>query len=132
MSPCAFYRLIAERRSAYLDTGIGTVVDVASRSGERSARRQAMETRRSGSQPSGQGPAESFTGTVRIDPPFAPPDPARVVGALVTFEPGARTGRTLSRRTTTGRIMKRVGASAVALTLAAAGPAAAQGLHVFP
>lgn len=50
-----------------------------------------MEIRRSGSQPSGKGPADYFTGTVRIDPLFSPPDPARVAGALVTFEPGART-----------------------------------------
>jgi quercetin dioxygenase-like cupin family protein len=50
-----------------------------------------MEIKRSGSQPSGKGPAEYFTGTVRIDPLFAPPDPARVAMALVTFEPGART-----------------------------------------
>ena len=38
-----------------------------------------------------QGTADYFTGTVRIDPLFSPPDPARVSGALVTFEPGART-----------------------------------------
>jgi len=50
-----------------------------------------MEIRRSGAQPSGKGPAEWFTGTVRIDPLFSTPDPARVAGALVTFEPGART-----------------------------------------
>ncbi len=50
-----------------------------------------MEITRAGSQPSGKGPAEWFTGTVRIDPLFAPPEPARVNGALVTFEPGART-----------------------------------------
>ena len=50
-----------------------------------------MEIRRSGAQPSGRGPAEWFTGTVRIDPLFSPPDPSRVAGALVTFEPGART-----------------------------------------
>src|SRR5450755_3379284 len=50
-----------------------------------------MEIKRSGSQPSGKGPAEYFTGTVRIDPLFAPPEPARVAMALVTFEPGART-----------------------------------------
>jgi len=50
-----------------------------------------MEIRRSGSQPSGKGPAEYFTGVVRIDPLFQAPDPARVVGAAVTFEPGART-----------------------------------------
>ena len=50
-----------------------------------------MEIRRSGAQPSGKGPADYFTGTVRIDPLFSPPDPPRVAGALVTFEPGART-----------------------------------------
>lgn len=50
-----------------------------------------MEIKRAGSQPSGKGPAEYFTGTVRIDPLFTAPDPARAGGALVTFEPGART-----------------------------------------
>ena len=50
-----------------------------------------MEIKRSGSQPSGRGPDDWFTGTVRIDPLFTAPDPARVSGASVTFEPGART-----------------------------------------
>ena len=50
-----------------------------------------MEIRRNGSQPSGKGPAEYFTGAVRIDPLFEAPDPARVRGASVTFEPRART-----------------------------------------
>jgi len=50
-----------------------------------------MKITRSGSQPSGKGPAEYFTGAVRIDPLFQAPDPARAVGASVTFEPGART-----------------------------------------
>lgn len=50
-----------------------------------------MEIKRSGSQPSGKGSSEYFTGTVRIDPLFQAPDPARVAGASVTFEPGART-----------------------------------------
>jgi quercetin dioxygenase-like cupin family protein len=50
-----------------------------------------MEIKRSGSQPSGKGPADYFTGSVRIDPLFQPPDPARIRGASVTFEPGART-----------------------------------------
>ena len=50
-----------------------------------------MEIKRSGSQPSGKGPAEYFTGQVRIDPLNSPPEPARVAMALVTFEPGART-----------------------------------------
>jgi quercetin dioxygenase-like cupin family protein len=50
-----------------------------------------MEIKRSGSQPSRSGPAEYFTGTVRIDPLFQATAPARAVGASVTFEPGART-----------------------------------------
>jgi quercetin dioxygenase-like cupin family protein len=50
-----------------------------------------MEIKRSGSQPSDKGPAEWFTGTVRIDPLFRVEDPGRVAGASVTFEPGART-----------------------------------------
>src|SRR5256712_4424611 len=50
-----------------------------------------MDITRSGSQPSGKGPAEYFTGAVRIDPLFEAPDPARVRGASVTFEPRART-----------------------------------------
>ena len=50
-----------------------------------------MDIKRSGSQPSGTGPAEWFTGRVRVDPLFQAPDPARVLGASVTFEPGART-----------------------------------------
>src|SRR5215204_2034313 len=52
---------------------------------------QTMEIKRNGSQPSGKGPAEWFTGSVRVDRLFAAPAPARVAGALVTFEPGART-----------------------------------------
>jgi quercetin dioxygenase-like cupin family protein len=50
-----------------------------------------MDIKRVGSQPSGQGPADWFTGKVRVDPLFAAPEPAQVGGALVTFEPGART-----------------------------------------
>ncbi|MGI8771493.1 MAG: (R)-mandelonitrile lyase [Acidobacteriaceae bacterium] len=50
-----------------------------------------MEIKRNGSQPSGNGPSDWFTGAVRIDPLFQAPDPARVQGASVTFEPGART-----------------------------------------
>jgi quercetin dioxygenase-like cupin family protein len=62
------------------------------RTAARSGRQENdMEIRRSGSQPSGKGPAEYFTGSVRIDPLFSPPEPARVAMALVTFEPGART-----------------------------------------
>jgi quercetin dioxygenase-like cupin family protein len=50
-----------------------------------------MDIKRSGTDPSGKGPAEWFTGAVRIDPLFSPPEPSRAAGALVTFEPGART-----------------------------------------
>ena len=50
-----------------------------------------MEIKRAGSQPSGKGPADWFTGTVRIDPLFQGLDPARAAGNSVTFEPGART-----------------------------------------
>lgn len=50
-----------------------------------------MEIKRIGSRPSGKGPADYFTGSVRIDPLSEPPEPARVAMALVTFEPGART-----------------------------------------
>lgn len=50
-----------------------------------------MEIKRSGSQPSAKGPAEYFSGIVRVDPLFQPPAPARGFGASVTFEPGART-----------------------------------------
>jgi quercetin dioxygenase-like cupin family protein len=50
-----------------------------------------MEIRRSGSQASTKGPADYFTGVVRIDAPFQASAPARVSGATVTFEPGART-----------------------------------------
>ena len=50
-----------------------------------------MVIKQSNAQPSGKGPADWFTGTVRIDPLFDAPEPARVSGARVTFEPGART-----------------------------------------
>lgn len=72
-----------------------------------------MEIRRVGSQPSGSGPPECFTGTVRIDPLFAREDPARVAGALVTFEPCARTawhthplGQTLIVTAGCGRVQR--------------------------
>jgi quercetin dioxygenase-like cupin family protein len=50
-----------------------------------------MHIRRAGTQPSGKGPADWFTGTVRIDPLFPVTAPARAAGNTVTFEPGART-----------------------------------------
>ena len=75
-----------------------------------------MEIKRSGSQPSAKGPADYFTGTVRIDAPFAGEDPARVGGATVTFEPGARTawhthplGQTLLVRSGLGWVQREGG-----------------------
>ena len=72
-----------------------------------------MDIKRSGSQPSGKGPAEYFTGSVRIDPLFEAPDPARARGASVTFEPGARTawhthplGQTLIVTAGCGRVQR--------------------------
>ena len=49
-----------------------------------------VQVQRNGAQPSGKGPAEVFTGAVRVDPMFQMPAPARARGALATFEPGAR------------------------------------------
>lgn len=48
------------------------------------------DVRRNGSQPSYKGPAENFTGNVRVDPMFQSPGPAQFAGVSVTFEPGAR------------------------------------------
>ena len=49
-----------------------------------------MELKRNGTQPSAKGPAEYFTGTVRVDPLFTSTAPARTSAAVVTFEPGSR------------------------------------------
>ncbi|MBV8567419.1 MAG: cupin domain-containing protein [Methylobacteriaceae bacterium] len=72
-----------------------------------------MELKRNGSQLSSKGPAEYFTGSVRIDPLVQAPDPARVVAASVTFEPGARTawhshplGQTLIVTAGCGRVQR--------------------------
>lgn len=72
-----------------------------------------MEIKRIGTQPSAKGPAEWFTGTVRIDPLFAAVEPGRVGAAGVTFEPGARTawhthplGQTLLITAGCGRVQR--------------------------
>jgi len=72
-----------------------------------------MEIKRIGSQPSGRGPGDWFTGDVRIDPLFEAPAPARVFGASVTFEPCARTawhahalGQTLIVTAGCGRVQR--------------------------
>ena len=67
------------------------VADTSTLSIPTNSRNGTMEIKRIGSQPSSQGSTDYFTGTVRIDPLFEAPDPARVRGASVTFEPGART-----------------------------------------
>ena len=75
-----------------------------------------MDIKRNGAQPSANGPADWFTGVVRIDPLFQAPDPARVAGASVTFEPGARTawhthplGQTLIVTFGVGRVQREGG-----------------------
>jgi len=72
-----------------------------------------MDIKRSGSRASAKPPAEYFTGTVRLDPLFQAPDPARVSGSSVTFEPGARTawhthplGQTLIVTAGAGRVQR--------------------------
>jgi quercetin dioxygenase-like cupin family protein len=76
-----------------------------------------MEIKRGGSQPSSKGPAEWFSGTVRLDPLFDAKAPARAAGASVTFEPGARTawhthplGQTLIVTAGCGRVQRESGA----------------------
>lgn len=75
-----------------------------------------MDIKRAGSQPSGKGPDEWFTGTVRVDPLFGESEPARTSGVLVTFEPGARTawhthplGQTLVVTAGCGRVQREGG-----------------------
>jgi quercetin dioxygenase-like cupin family protein len=75
-----------------------------------------MEIKKAGSQPSNKGPADWFTGTVRIDPLFQSAAPARVAGASVTFEPCARTawhthplGQTLVVISGCGRVQREGG-----------------------
>jgi quercetin dioxygenase-like cupin family protein len=75
-----------------------------------------MEITRNGSRPSGKGPAAYFTGAVRVDPLFGPPEPARASGSSVTFEPGARTawhahplGQTLIVTVGCGRVQREGG-----------------------
>ena len=72
-----------------------------------------MDIKRSGSRPSGKGPADYFTGTVRLDPLYEAPEPARVRSATVTFEPAARTawhthplGQTLIVTSGLGRVQR--------------------------
>ena len=75
-----------------------------------------MDIKRAGSQPSGKGPADYFTGAVRVDPLFAVVEPSRIAGNAVTFEPGARTawhphplGQTLVVTAGAGRVQREGG-----------------------
>ncbi len=75
-----------------------------------------MEIKRNGSRPSGKGPDEYFTGSVRVDMLFQAEAPGRAVGAHVTFEPGARTawhthplGQTLIVTSGLGRVQREGG-----------------------
>jgi len=72
-----------------------------------------MEIKRNGSRPSSEGPSDWFTGRVRVDPLIQTEAPARVAGAQVTFEPGARTawhthplGQSLIITSGVGRVQK--------------------------
>jgi quercetin dioxygenase-like cupin family protein len=79
------------RRHMLAAAGGLAVLAAAGPAGATEGRKATMEIRRSGSRPSAKGQTEYFTGTVRIDPLFEAPDPARGYGSSVTFEPGART-----------------------------------------
>jgi quercetin dioxygenase-like cupin family protein len=70
---------------------VATVMSLCLLASASSESSQAIKVARSGSQPSRPGPAEYFTGSVRVDPLFDANAPSRVNGASVTFEPGART-----------------------------------------
>ena len=74
-----------------LATGQGRSAADQTLSVPREQRKATMEIKRNGSRPSAKGPAEWFTGAVRVDPLFQAPEPARGFGASVTFEAGART-----------------------------------------
>jgi quercetin dioxygenase-like cupin family protein len=99
------------RRSAIWAAVAAITVPFVSAWGKR--RGGEMEIKRGGSQPSMKGPAEWFTGTVRIDPLFESVLPARANGGSVTFEPGARTawhthplGQTLIVTAGVGRVQR--------------------------
>jgi quercetin dioxygenase-like cupin family protein len=88
--------MVTERSSMSRRTGLklvaaGLAAAAVGRSASGQSTEKHMEIKRVGSQPSMAGPADWFTGKVRVDPLFDRGDPARVGGASVTFEPGART-----------------------------------------
>jgi quercetin dioxygenase-like cupin family protein len=107
--------MIITRRDVLAATSAFAALAAAGQVGAASVqgRNETMKISRVGSQPSGPGPADYFTGAVRIDPLFQASEPARVGGASVTFEPGARTawhthplGQTLIVTAGLGRVQR--------------------------
>ena len=108
--------LIPTAGSAYVLALAGIIRLHASGTPSSPTHHSTMEIKRAGSQSANKGPAGWFTGTVRIDPLFQAPSPARVAGASVTFEPGARTawhthplGQTLIVTAGCGRVQREGG-----------------------
>src|SRR4051812_37248974 len=81
--------VISRRHALAATSGLVTLAAGQART-QSTAGNPLMEIRHAGSQPSGKGPAQYFTGTVRVDPMFPSTPPSRVSGGHVTFEPGAR------------------------------------------
>ena len=79
------------RRRILVATGGLAALAAETTSAAAQSTQTGLSITRSGSQPSRKGPAENFTGVVRVDSPFRGSAPARVGGGIVTFEPGART-----------------------------------------
>src|SRR5213082_4232322 len=96
LCPFTFTRPVMNRRNILKTAGVTALALPAmscARVDAPSTKRQefSMDIKRVGTEPSAKGPAEWFTGAVRIDPLFQAHAPARAAGASVTFEPGART-----------------------------------------
>jgi quercetin dioxygenase-like cupin family protein len=84
--------VITRRHILSVAAGVGVLVRTKRATAvQRQQRNEPMNITRSGSQPSGKGQSEYFSGSVRIDSRFQTSAPARVGGAIVTFEPGSRT-----------------------------------------
>jgi quercetin dioxygenase-like cupin family protein len=77
--------------TAALAAFAATSASAKSANAQRRSSDMDMDIKRNGSRPSAKGSPDWFTGSVRVDPLFQAPDPARVGGGQVTFEPGART-----------------------------------------
>ena len=78
-------------RRQVVATGAGLAATASANAQDAKQGAGNMKIMRSGSQPSRKGAAQNFVGVVRVDSPFRGSDPARIGGAFVTFEPGART-----------------------------------------